>query len=130
MALIPDNPEHEKTVLTTDGCKLKDLPGWKPHLSNEELNKLGSILAHSQAQFFITAGPMLYQSIVRGEPDFILKMDDWKKKALIDGQGIRISRDMLMKWLKRELDPMNCFILDYSAIRVEGSGLKIEGGNK
>lgn len=131
MSLIPDasNDTVQKTVVGT-----RDLPkdireSLKPSLTKDQIQQLKNALQYSDAKFYIRSTSALNRAILAGEPKFIINLNNWAKIAFIDGNGIRITQDMLIRWLEGKLDPLNSFILDYSEIRVEDSSILIKDNN-
>lgn len=93
-----------------------------PILTGEEIKKLKEILSHSDPPFYIVATRDFQYALSKGEHSIIRRMNEWMKKVLLEGNGIRISKELILKWIEGKLDPMNAFVLSNCEIRVEMQG--------
>ena len=101
----------------------------RPELTSEEMKKLRQVLVHSEPYFFIAATQDFKDAIMKDEHPIVNRLPKFFKETLLVGDGVRIDKIMVEKWLDGTLDPMNAFVLVNCEIRTEAQGGVIATGD-
>lgn len=80
-------------------------------------DKIKRILLDTDATIFFVASNELKQLIIKNDPN-VQEMPDSYKKILLDGNGIRIQKRMLLDWIDNKLNDRNVFVLSKGDIRI------------
>jgi len=91
----------------------------KPDLTPEQLKRVRAILNQDDPPFVFVPSSDFRQLIARGGHHIADQLPEKIKVAYLSGQGLRIDKEMVMKWLDETLDEKNAFMLNNGSIVLE-----------
>lgn len=121
MPLIPDGNNPKKVLLTGPFHENDGTAGvFKPELTKDEYRTLKAALKDNKIELSIRSTPLLVHMVSKGDPVFLVHIDDWKKEKLLKREDIPVEKTMILRWLAGDLDAKNTFVLNRCEIRVDG----------
>ena len=126
MALIPDPIDKpKKTVIQNIGG---NGPVDRSSLSSEQITKINNaIKSDPTIEFFIVASEDLKKMMLSGHA-IASQIPPVMAVPLLKGDGLRVEKEMITRWLANKIDFRNAFVLNNCDIRIEGTLEKLVGG--